>query len=106
MKISTIEEGMNFWNNTIGLNIAPWDSKNKKAMVGEGAYLPWQTKPIPKEIMLHWVRNNKFDKGFQIYLGKIWHNGHCLTCIDLDNELALKEFCNFNGKQLTFEELS
>jgi len=111
LKISTIEEGLKFWTDIIGVNVAPWDTRNKQAMLGTGEYEPWQSKPIPNEIMQHWIRNNLFDKGFQIYLGKMHHaygdiKNYYLACIDLDNKTAIKEFCNINGKQYTLEELS
>jgi len=53
LKISTIEEGLKFWTDIIGVNVAPWDTRNKQAMLGTGEYEPWQSKPIPNEIMQH-----------------------------------------------------
>lgn len=105
--ITTIEEGIKFWRKDLGVNTIPADTRNKKPLE---EWKRWQTEPTPEPLQLHWERNDKFANGINVVLGKIHHSvglkDYYLSCIDLDNEAAIREFCNFNGKQLTLDELS
>jgi hypothetical protein len=105
--ITTIEEGIKFWHDILGMNTIPADTRNKRPLE---EWKHWQTEGTPDQLQLHWERNDKFANGINIVLGKIHHSvglkDYYLACIDLDNEIAIKEFCNFNGKQSTLEELS
>jgi Bifunctional DNA primase/polymerase, N-terminal/Primase C terminal 1 (PriCT-1) len=105
--ITTIEEGIKFWHDILGMNTIPADTRNKKPLE---EWKRWQTEGTPDQLQLHWERNGKFANGINILLGKIHHSvglkDYYLACIDLDNEAAIREFCNFNGKQLTLEELT
>jgi hypothetical protein len=89
-----------FWRYEVGMNVIPADTKNKKPKV-EWKHL--QNKPIPTDLYNYWKREGMFKDGMMIITGKVWHNNLkkelFLNCIDLDNDIAIKEFCNVNGQK-------
>lgn len=104
---SSMNEWANFWRNEIGVNVLPADTRNKKPIV------PWkrfEKNDVTEELHQQWLDNHLFEKGIAILCGPVRHNerkkGICLNCIDLDNELAKREFCNMRGVQYTLEELA
>jgi MoxR-like ATPase len=105
--ITTIEEGIKFWHDILGMNTIPADTRNKKPLVD---WKHWQTEGIPDQFQKYWITHDKFGDGINVILGKIHHSvglkDYYLSCIDLDNPAAIQEFCNFKGKQITLQEIS
>jgi MoxR-like ATPase len=103
----SINDYADFWYHEVGVNVIPADTRNKKPIV---QWQQFQNKPIPKELFHYWKKENMFKDGMMIIVGKVWHNERkkniFLNCIDLDNNLAIKEICTINGEQKTLKELA
>ena len=103
----SMNEWADFWRYTIGVNVIPADTWNKKPIV---EWKPYQDKPAPLEIYEYWKRNNMFEKGMAIIAGKIWHNDSkrnlYLILVDLDNQKAIDEFCTKNGVMTPLTEFA
>ncbi len=88
-----------FWHNSIGVNVIPADTKNKKTAVNWGEH---QENPIPPELHEKWKSLHSFSYGMAVILGKIWHRqdrlGFYLVGVDADNLSAIEEICTRNGK--------
>jgi P4 family phage/plasmid primase-like protien len=106
MNFSNMNDGANFWNNDIGVNTIPADTKNKKPFINWKEY---QEKPVSEETFEQWKRDDAFEKGLAIIPGKIWrgkNKGKYLIAIDIDKEKGLREFLTINGKFTTIEEFA
>jgi hypothetical protein len=78
-------------------NLIPFNSCEKIPQKGI-SWKEYQNKPIPDEIKQKWIEQGLYDKGQALYTGKIWNgpfNGKYLVCIDIDNELAMREFIEY-----------
>jgi hypothetical protein len=95
----------------IDVNLIPFNSQAKVPLKGI-SWKEYQNKPIPDEIKRKWIGENLYDYGRALYTGKIWNGpfkGKYLVCIDLDNELAMKEFIDYSSNLFSvnsLEELS
>ena len=96
-----------FWRNSIGVNIIPADTKNKKPRVDWGEY---QNTPIPTELHDEWKSEHEFSYGMAVILGRIWHRqdriGFYLIGVDVDNLRAIEEICNRDGKTTTLHKFA
>ncbi len=98
--INSINECADFWNNDIGVNVIPADTKNKQTYEN---WLPWQDKPIPNELHEQRKKNGEYNKGIALIPGKIGKGqfkGKYLVAIDLDNKKAIEEFCKDGLEEL------
>ena len=98
-----------YWRYVIGVNVVPMIVRGKTAHAGLD-WTEWQTKPIPEEQHNKWKSEGKFNDGMAIICGTVWHNpskkGLQCNAIDADNPPAIKEICNYKGKQITIQELA
>jgi len=85
----------------------PANTREKRVSV------PWkefQNNPISEEQHNKWKKDDAFLNGMAIIAGKLWHNnrkkGLFLILVDLDNQLAIDEFCTRNGIKTPLRELS
>ena len=88
----TPNEWADYWRSN-GINVLPADTRTKR--INE-KWLEWQDKPIPKEKHENWKKNGSFNNGLALIPGKIWggsYAGKYLVAIDLDNQIAIEEFC-------------
>ena len=96
-----------FWRNSIGVNVIPADTKNKKTRVDWGEY---QENPIPTELHDEWKSQHEFSYGMAVILGRIWHRqdriGFYLIGVDVDNLRAIEEICKRDGKTTTLHKFA
>lgn len=102
LKNWSVNDYADFWRDEAGLNIIPADTRKKSPKV---EWKQFQHKAIPVELHNFWKKGDMFKDGMMIIAGQVWHNerkkGLFLNCIDLDNELAIQEFCKINGQQMS-----
>jgi putative DNA primase/helicase len=94
--------------NDIGANIVPVVSQHKTAKE-RFTWKKWQTKSIPPDLFEEWKENGGFNDGVGIILGKLWRGKNAdlyLIGVDLDNLIAIEEFCNIGGKNISLSELA
>lgn len=104
--LKTINSWTDFWYHEIGVNIIPSNTRKKIPLIGWQQY---QNKSIPESLFERWKIEGRFTKGIAIILGKIWrgkYKGYYLNGIDLDNQKAIEEICNYKGKRISLEELA
>ena len=103
----SMNDWADFWYYKVGANDLP-GSKTKIPKVE--SWKQFQGKPVDSVLHNHWKKEDKFNEGIMIFAGKVWHNdrnkGLYLIAIDLDNELAIKEFCIVKGEQKTLKQLA
>jgi len=90
---------------TLGPNIIPADTIRKVPSVSEWTKL--QTEELEEIAYLTNKTSGKYENGIAIICGKIWrgeYKGKWLNGIDLDNELAIKEFCTNSSSTVSIEE--
>lgn len=96
-----------FWRFTIGVNVIPADTRNKKTDI---CWKQYQNSPIPNWQHKQWIENGAFAKGMAVTLGRTWHRkdkmGQYLVCLDADNLKAMEEICIRNGKIISLQELA
>lgn len=83
----------------VEVNLIPFNSRAKLPRKGI-SWKEYQNKPIPDERKQKWIKEGLYNQGQALYTGKIWtgpFKGKYLVCIDLDNELAIKEFIRYSG---------
>jgi len=104
---NSLNNAADFWYNKIGVNVIPADSKNKLTYT---KWSQWQNTPISLEQFEQWKKEEKFDSGIAIILGKIWrgnYKGKYLVGIDCDNQKAIDECCTIgHEKKITIEQLA
>ena len=75
------------------LFLIPANSINKIPKV---KWTGWQDEPIPQELHEQWKKENMFQEGMAVICGKSWRGEYkdlWLNMVDMDNKLAVKEFC-------------
>lgn len=96
----SVNDYADFWRYEAALNVIPADTRNKRPKV---EWKQFQHNAISVELHNFWKKEDMFKDGMMIIAGQVWHNerkkGLFLNCIDLDNELAIQEFCKINGQQ-------
>ena len=95
-----------YWRDVVGVNVIPAKTKEKKVFV---KWSEWQLKPIPADLHEQWKKENVFNDGIAIVVGKVWwgsHAGEYLIFLDCDNSLAIQEFCTRNSRTVTIEEIA
>jgi putative DNA primase/helicase len=98
-----------YWRYYIGANVIPANSFGKTSIVKWKGY---QNAAIPESVHELWKEEGKFVSGMGLIMGKVWHRPdllepqHFLVGIDADNQLAIDELLNHNGKTTTVEEFS
>jgi hypothetical protein len=88
---------VNHWYETVGANVIPADTVNKKTWIGWGQY---QDQPITEGQMEVWHKQKLFDSGVAVIAGKLWRGpnaGKYLIFIDCDNKKAIEEICTYGG---------
>ena len=99
-----------YWYYTVGVNPIPRIGK-----IPIIKYKEYRNKRIPNELFNEWIDQGKFNENMCCIIGKLSgptdtlnyvRKGLYLNFCDFDNELAIKEFCNWKGKQFTIEEIS
>ena len=100
---------LDFWFYTVGVNVCPADTRNKR--ISE-SWKPMQNSAMSSEEFEDLKKSGAFIKGAAVVTGKVWrgdHMGYYLNGIDLDNQKAIDEICNvsiINGKAVTLQELA
>lgn len=96
-----------FWRYKIGVNVIPADTRNKIPKVN---WKQHQKEPTSEEQHNKWKEEGAFNDGMAIIAGRVWHiplrKGLYLICVDLDNQLAIDEFCTRNGVRTPLTELA
>ena len=98
------------WFYNKGTNTFP--RNGKKSII---KYIQYRNKRIPEELFNEWKAQSKFNENMCIMIRKL--SGHTetlnyardglyLNFADFDNELAIKEFCNYKGRQFTSEQMA
>ena len=80
---------LDFWFYTIGANVCPVDTRNKR--VSE-SWKPMQNSAMSSEEFEDLKKNGAFIRGAAVVTGKVWrgdHFGYYLNGIDLDNQKAI-----------------
>lgn len=105
--LKTPNDYADFWRNDIGVNVIPANSINKIPKV---KWVEWQDKPIPKELHGQWKKENMFQDGMSVICGQVFHNqskkGLFLNMIDMDNKMAVKEFCIYDLEKFATNTLT
>ena len=100
---------LDFWFYTVGVNVCPADTRNKRTSEN---WKPMQNTPMSNEEYEELKKNGAFIRGAAVITGKVWRGdyvGCYLNGIDLDNQKAIEEICSasiFNGKAITLQELA
>ena len=105
---TTAEHACN-WNYGIGTNTMPRDGKRPIIK-----YKEYRNKRIPQKLFNDWIESGKFNN-LCCMIGKL--SGHTgilnyarkglyLNFADFDNELAIKEFCEYKGRQFTLQQMA
>lgn len=100
---------LDFWFYTVGVNVCPADTRNKKT---SESWKPLQNTSMSNEEYEELKKTGAFIRDAAVVTGKVWRGdyvGYCLNGIDLDNQKAIEEVCNaivFNGKAVTLHELA
>lgn len=85
----SVNDWADFWRFSVGANIIPSDTKNKRTWI---KWTEYQDEPIPLEQHEAWKESGSFETGLAVMTGKIWHNpdkvGLYLHAIDCDNKKA------------------
>jgi len=87
---------LDFWYYEMGVNIIPFDTVNKKALV---EWKQFQTKATDEVLYEYWKKMNMFDRGAAVILGRAWRKHglvgddkdlqYWLGCIDCDSPDAI-----------------
>jgi hypothetical protein len=100
---------LDFWFYTVGVNVCPADTRDKR--ISE-SWKPMQTTAMSVEEYEDLKKEGAFIRGAAVVTGKVWRGdyvGYFLNGIDLDNQKAIEEICKasiFNGKAATLQELA
>ena len=105
-----VNQWVDYWFYQVGVN--PLPRVEKRPII---KYKEYKNKRIPEELVNQWKSEDKFNTNMCIMVGKI--SGHTDTlnyarkCLylnfaDLDNQLAIDEFCTYKGKQFTIDEMA
>jgi hypothetical protein len=89
----------NWWRNTVGVNVIPNDSVQKKPIV---RWADWCDGPIPDELHKDWITRGLFKSGLAIVLGRAWHlkdRELYFVCLDADNAAAVEWLSSKSGLQ-------
>lgn len=100
---------LDFWFYTVGVNVCPADTKNKR--VSE-SWKSIQNSAMSLEEFEDLKKSGAFIRGTAVVAGRVWRGdylGYYLNGIDLDNKKAIEEVCNasiHDGKAVTLQELA
>jgi bifunctional DNA primase/polymerase-like protein len=97
---------LDFWFYTVGVNVRPADTRNKRV---SQAWSTEQNSAMTSEEYEEMKKAGDFIRGTAIVTGKVWRGnnvGLFLNGIDFDNLKAIQEICSYNGKTSTVEELA
>ena len=100
---------LDFWFYSVGVNVCPADTRNKR--VSE-SWKAMQTTAMPAEEYEDLKKEGAFIRGAAVVTGKVWrrdHVGYYLNGIDLDNQKAIEEICNasiLDERAATAQELA
>ena len=99
-------EWADFWFNVIGVNVIPAYTQKKKPII---EWKEYQNQPVSIGQHRQWINEDKFVNGMAIIPGRVWRgtfSGFYLNGIDLDNGIAIREVCSYNGANLSLLALS
>ncbi len=103
----SVNDWADYWRYEIGVNVITADTKNKRPIV---EWKQYQNSPISEEQHNRWKEQDAFKDGMAIIAGRVWHNDAkrdlYLIFIDLDNQIAIDEFCTRNGVKTPLTELA
>ena len=105
-----LNQWVDYWFYQVGVN--PLPRVEKRPII---KYKEYKNKRIPEELVNQWKEQGKFNENMCVMIGKL--SGHTeilqyvrkglyLNFADFDNELAIKEFCNWKGRQFTLEQVA
>jgi DNA replicative helicase MCM subunit Mcm2 (Cdc46/Mcm family) len=102
---------LDFWFYTVGVNICPADTRNKRL---SESWKAKQTTAMSVEEYEELKKTGSFIRGAAVITGRVWRGdyvGYYLNGIDLDNSKAIEEICssgnsNNSGKTITRDELA
>ena len=103
----SMNDAADFWRYEVGANAIPADTRNKNTSVRWAEY---QHRAISEEQHDRWKQDYAFNRGIAIILGRVWHNpgksNLYINAIDCDNKSAIREICNYHGRQISVQQLS
>ena len=94
-KLKTTEDYVNFWFHEIGVNIIPFDTKNRKSILSKEEHSKYYEYLMTLTEFNNFKENGYYGNGFVIKLGQVErgkYRGKYLNALDLDNKLAIEEF--------------
>jgi hypothetical protein len=100
---------LDFWFYTVGVNVCPADTRNKRT---SESWKPMQNTSMLNEEYEELKKTGAFIRGAAVVTGKVWRGdyvGYYLNAIDLDNPKAIGEICSANirdGKAVTLQEFA
>jgi hypothetical protein len=104
---ASFNDAADWWRHEVGVNVIPADTKKKMPKV---PWKPFEKEPVSNEQHEQWKAQGMFNEGLAIIVGKVSHNDRkkslYLIAIDLDNKLAIEEYCTRNGATESIEKLS
>jgi len=105
---ASMNEVADFLRNELHVNVIPANPAKEK-----GSRLKWkrfQNECVSDEQHERWKAHGAFNNGIAVITGKTYHTNldypTYYTAIDLDNELAIKEFCALFGVDVTLQKLA
>jgi hypothetical protein len=97
---TTLADWINYWYETIGVNVIPANSRKKITWIKWGQY---QDSPISNDQIDQWLASGAYNEGVAILAGRLWRGtfaGRHLIFIDMDSRLAMTElFGGLEGLQ-------
>jgi MCM P-loop domain/MCM OB domain/Bifunctional DNA primase/polymerase, N-terminal len=98
---------LDWWFYSVGVNVMPADTRNKKV---SKAWAKYQTTAMTSEEYEVLKKAGDFIRRAAVITGGVWRGdyvGLYLNGIDLDNSKAIEEMCSSrNGKAITLQELA
>lgn len=106
--LDNINAWLDYWYYEMGRNPIPATTRYKTAKKGV-EWTEWQTRSLPEEQFNQWKLEGAYSGGIAIPAGKSWrgpYEGKYFTFIDLDNAIAIKEFCSRNGTTIPLSQVA
>jgi hypothetical protein len=100
-------EQLDFWFYTVGVNVCPCNTRDKRT---SNNWKAKQDTAMSPEEYEESKKAGEFIKGAAVVTGKVWRGdyvGYYLNGIDLDNHKAIDEICyHLNGPDTTVDGLA
>ena len=95
-KLKTSEDYINFWFREIGVNVIPFDTKNRRPILSKEEHSKYFEYLMTLTEFNNFKENGYYGNGFVIKLGPVErgkYRGKYLNALDLDSQLTIEEVC-------------